>query len=289
MDAVLIGVRFSHFSAAMLLFGIAAFEAGLLPAELRTRLDWWKPLRAALVAVLVVTAGLWFMLETAGIGNGWSDALNPQLLAAVATDTAFGEAWMVHLALTALLVPASWLRGDAGRVIFALAVAVVLGSLGFVGHATMQDGAEGLVHRLNQVVHLLAAGFWAGALLPVLACLLVMRTARQDAVVALRRFSGLGHVAVALTLVTGVVNTALVLGTWPVDFASPYQALLAGKIVLVLAMVGLALFNRYVSTPRLKVDADKATRALVAGTIGEIVLGAAVIALVSAFATFDPV
>ena len=98
-----------------------------------------------------------------------------------------------------------------------------------------------------------------------------------------------GGLAVAATLVTGVVNTWLVLGAWPLDFASPYQALLALKIALVMAMVGIALYNRYVSTPRLAGTPERAARALVRGTIAEIVLGTGIIALVSAFATFDPV
>ena len=93
----------------------------------------------------------------------------------------------------------------------------------------------------------------------------------------------------ALTLVTGVVNTVLVLGAWPVDLNSPYQALLVLKILLVAVMVGIALYNRYVSTVQLGRRPESSARALVSGTIGEIVLGAIVIALVSAFATYAPV
>lgn len=278
----------------MLLLGIAAFEAGLLPAGLRTRFAWWAPLRALLVALLVVTGGLWFMLETANIGDGLADALNPSTLASVATDTMFGQVWVVRLVLIVLLVPALWLRGTAGRALFLVAVATVLGSLGFAGHAAMQDGLEGILHRLNHMLHLLASGFWVGSLLPLLACCVALRGDRAAALTTLHRFSGLGHLAVALTLITGVINTVLVLGSWPVDFGSPYQTLLAIKIVLVAAMIGVALYNRYVSTVRLAGEREAgeregSARALVAGTVGEIALGVIVIALVSAFATYDPV
>jgi putative copper resistance protein D len=250
---------------------------------------WWAPLRALLVGMLVVTGGLWFMLETANIGDGFADALNPSTLVAVATDTMFGQVWVVRLVLLVLLVPALWLRGTAGRALFLVAVATVLGSLGFAGHAAMQDGLEGIVHRLNHMLHLLASGFWVGSLLPLLACCVALRRDRAAALTTLHRFSGLGHLAVALTLVTGVMNTVLVLGSWPVDFGSPYQALLAIKIVLVAAMVGVALYNRYVSTVRLAGEREGSARALVAGTVGEMALGVIVIALVSAFATYDPV
>ena len=106
---------------------------------------------------------------------------------------------------------------------------------------------------------------------------------RADATLALSRFSGLGHIAVAVTLLTGILNTALTLGGWPVDFRSPYQLLLAVKIGLVAIMLSIALLNRYVLTPRL------AVRGLIIGTSAELLLGAAIIALVSAFATYDPV
>jgi putative copper resistance protein D len=289
VEALLIGVRFLHFGAAMLLLGIAAFEVGLLPPGLRTQFAWWAPLRVALVATLVVTGALWFMLETANAGDGLVDALNPDMLAAVATGTNFGQVWVMRLVLIALLIPVLWLRGTAGRVLFLVAVAAVLGSLGFAGHAAMQDGTEGIVHRLNHMAHLLASGFWVGSLLPLLACLVAVRSDPAAASTTLHRFSGLGHVAVALTLVTGVINTALVLGSWPTDFSSPYQALLALKIVLVALMVGVALYNRYVSTTRLVQHPERSARALVIGTIGEIALGAMVVAMVSAFATYDPV
>ena len=44
-------------------------------------------------------------------------------------------------------------------------------------------------------------------------------TLRDDAIVALRRFSSLGHRAVALVVLTGIGNTALILGIF---FLQPY-------------------------------------------------------------------
>jgi putative copper resistance protein D len=48
--------------------------------------------------------------------------------------------------------------------IVALLAALVLGSLGLVGHAVMRAGAFGLLNRPSHVIHLLAAGFWLGSL-----------------------------------------------------------------------------------------------------------------------------
>ena len=292
MDTALILCRFLQYGAAMLIFGIAAFAGFIAPDGLRDRFGVLTGRVSAMLAlVIALTAVGWFMLEAAEAGNGWADAVSPDTLAALAVETAFGQAWIWHLACVAVLLIGLGTRGNARRWAALVASVLVLASLGLVGHAAMQDGAIGMLHRLNDILHLLSSGFWVGCLVPLLVCLMQLRGAssRADSGTALRRFSGLGHVAVALALVTGLLNTTLVLHHLPLDPGSPYQLLLAIKIGLVLVMVGLALVNRYVTTPRLAFDAPRALRALAFGTAGEIVLGAIVIALVSAFATFDPV
>src|ERR1019366_3967632 len=135
-------------------------------------------------------------------------------------------------------------------------------------------------------VHLLAAGAWLGGLLPLVLCLRRHEgetRLRAEAGATLRRFSGLGHFAVALVVLTGAVNTALTLGVWPVDLSSPYQALLAAKIAIVAAMIGIALFNRYYLTPRIKKEPGAALRALTIASLAEVALGLGAPALVSAF------
>jgi len=44
---------------------------------------------------------------------------------------------------------------------------LLLLSLGWVGHAVEGQGATKLVHEINQMLHLLAAGLWLGGLLPL--------------------------------------------------------------------------------------------------------------------------
>lgn len=123
--------------------------------------------------------------------------------------------------------------------------------------------------------------------------MLVLRTLaipawRHESGVAVRRFSTAGHAAVAVVIATGAMNTVLVLGQWPIDPATPYQALLAMKIALVFIMTALAVVNRYILVPRMTRDRIRTIQALRLATVVEIGLGFGVIALVSAFGLIEP-
>jgi copper resistance protein D len=291
LTAAFIIIRFVHFAAAMSLFGASLFLAVLARPVLRAALARSTgPILAAASVIAAATAILWLLLVGGEMGGGWRDAFDPAVLSATLYETQFGSLWQGRLVLAlALLIVAPW-RCPPRSALIAILAGVNLASLGLAGHAAMRMGAEGVFERANQALHLTAAGFWLGALAPLLVCLRLLDdpALKNEAAAALRRFSGLGHVAVAAVLATGVVNTFMILGRWPGDFSSPYQACLAMKIATVAVMVLIALYNRYWLVPRLEGDAG-ASAALMRNTALEIGLGAIVLALVSAFATFEPV
>jgi copper resistance protein D len=291
VTVALIVVRFAHFVSAMFLFGASAFLAFLAPPSLRVPLG--RPLEPLFVIAAFLTAGtaaLWLLLEGGEMGNGWTDALNLDLLGDIIRGTQFGHVWLWRLFAALALILASQWRGKERPALVAILSALFLASLGLVGHAAMSEGLAGIIERANQGLHLAAAGFWLGALAPLAICLrrFADPVFKTDAALALRRFSGLGHVAVAIVMTTGVINTLMILRRPPIDFSSAYQACLAAKIVIVAAMVLIALYNRYVLVPRLGPPAC-ALAALKRNTIVEMVFGGIVLALGSALATFEPV
>lgn len=170
----------------------------------------------------------------------------------------------------------------------ALLAAITLGSLGLVGHATMDAGMMGLVNEGSQMLHLLASGFWVGSLLPLALCLRPSAGPKHlDGIdTTLHRFSGLGHIAVALVVGTGAINGWSIIGQ-TLDLTSTYDILLLTKIGLVAAMVGIAVINRYVFMPRIAHD-QAGLRQLRAGTVAEIVICFGVIALVSVLGVLAP-
>jgi putative copper resistance protein D len=105
---------------------------------------------------------------------------------------------------------------------------------------------------------------------------------------ALRRFSIMGHVAVALVVGTGAVDMLMVLGGLPVHWSSPYQLLLAIKIALVAGMIALSLINGYVLLPGIESEKDAAIETMRRQTIAELALAAGVLALVAVFGMLDP-
>ena len=240
-------------------------------------------------AIAAISALGWLVAEAVSMAGDWRSAFDPDTLEAVLFDTSFGGVWLLRLASLAALIVALALRSREAWVVPTLLLAFLLASLAWVGHSAMQTGALGLVHRANHAVHLIAAGAWFGGLIPFWLALSAYRDPglREDAVTAMRRYSSAGHGFVAIVVATGVVNVAMISGVSSLGRPTLYRALLIAKIALVLAMIGLALTNRYVLTPRLKRD-PLAFEALRRNCLSEVALGGLVVALVSVFALLDP-
>ncbi|MBP2562471.1 putative copper export protein [Neorhizobium galegae] len=75
---------------------------------------------------------------------------------------------------------------------------------------------------------------------------------RRHAASTMRRFSTLGHIAVALVLPSGAANTFLVIGHLPTDWQSPHPSKLLMEIGLVAIMTLMAVINRYAFVPLLQ-------------------------------------
>jgi copper resistance protein D len=282
--------RFAHFLAAMLTFGASAYLWLYAPGRLMLALSP-AVRRLTLVGsvVALLTAAVWLALESASMADDPSAALDPATIGAVLTDTAFGHAWAAHLVLAAALVAVVVFGSQSSWAASSIAAGALLASLGLVGHAAMQTGVEGVLHRMNHAVHLLTAGAWIGGLVPFVMCLdaYSRNCLRGEAVAAMMRFSFAGHFIVAAIVLTGAVNVALTSGRPPIPPDTPYRALLDAKIVIVAAMILLAIVNRYALVPRLKTSVN-ALAEMPALTLINVALGTLTIALVSVFSLLDP-
>ncbi|HYA71566.1 MAG TPA: copper homeostasis membrane protein CopD [Roseiarcus sp.] len=290
MESALALCRFAHFLSAMALFGASVYVRLLAPPDLaRALAPAARRIAAIAIPVAALSALVWLALEAASMADSWSGLVDADVLQGVLMDTAFGVVWQGRLVVAlALVIALASGRQGPSSVTLALS-GLLLASLCLVGHASMQAGAVGALHRANHVLHLLATGAWLGGLPLFALCLRAYRDAvlRGEAVSAMRRFSFWGQFDVALVVLTGAVNVALTSGAAPFPATTPYRALLAMKIALVATMISIALLNRYVLAPRLKPGAP-ALGILLRTSLAEIAFGAAVVALVSAFGLLDP-
>ena len=288
LDILLATARFLHYAAAIQLFGATVFSAILLPQGLRASLS--RPilnLERISATVLLLSGIAWLMASAASMGDGLQDAVNPSVIGTVLADTEFGHVWGPRLVICTLAIVAATFPGDRARWISVLFATLALGSLGLVGHATIDSGPLGLINETSQALHVLSSGFWLGALLPLLFLLALIRDPARASLAdgALRRFSGLGHIAVAILLLSGVANTWFVIADKP-NLGAPYQQLLLVKIGLAGLMCVMAIVNRYLFLPA--IPRESGTRQLVRGTIIEVVLGALILALVALIGIMAP-
>lgn len=288
LSACYIALRFIHFMSLMLLFGCMAYTVLMAPRSFRDvlagRLEViWRPA----VKVSLASACLLLFAQAGIMGDGWGDVITPSVWLAV-LGTQFGHIWIWLLILSFASVMVLFVapKGMQQLLLFLACLQLVL--MACIGHATLHSGGIGILHRLNHGVHLLSASFWVGGLPPLIVCMYLAGRTKwyEPAIAAMMRFSRYGHLAVAAVIISGMINTVLIVG-WNAPFDSHYFRLLLLKIVLVAVMVILALINRYWLVPKLNQSA-LAKQQFIKLTWLEVILSAAVLLLVSLFATQEP-
>ncbi|TQC76929.1 copper homeostasis membrane protein CopD [Pantoea dispersa] len=285
-----IGLRALHFLALFLLTGSAFYTALLAPARYRPVLTQrWRRLMGYSAVLSLLSALLMLAAQTGLMSGDWRSIASIDVWLAV-LGTRFGAVWRWVILFALLSTLALRLRGNLRQQALLATALLQLVALAGVGHAAMRDGMPGLLQQGNHALHLIAAAFWAGGLLPLL---LLMREARNiawrtDAIRSMMRFSRYGHLAVALAIVTGTVNSLLIAGT-PLNWtATLWSELLVSKALLVALMVLIALLNRYLLVPRFRLAASRAPKLFIRLTQLELLLALIVIGLVSVFATLSP-
>jgi len=290
LSTLWIALRALHFLAVLLLAGSAFYTALLAPRRYRPVLAQRLHRILVTTALLSLISALLMLATQTGLMSGdWRNVSDVETWLAV-LSTRFGAIWRWELAFALVSMSAFLWRGILRQQVLLVSGLLQLIALAGVGHAAMRDGLPGLLQQSNHALHLIAAAFWTGGLYPLL---ILMREARHiafrtDAIRCMMRFSRYGHLAVALALLTGVINSWLIAGSplnWP---ATLWSAMLVMKVMLVMMMVGIALINRYYLVPRFRVAGSQALQNFIRLTQLELLLAVVVVGLVSVFATLSP-
>jgi copper resistance protein D len=293
-EAALIAARFLHFASVLAVFGLAVFPLYTYPSSggpPPARLTRWLRLRLRLSAVLALLSGIsWAYLTVANMTGSLTGAADADALWSVFGETGFGRVWIARLALIVTLLVS--VRGckSSGHPdwITAGVSGVILATLAGVGHTHVSDGAAHVLHISADGTHLLAAGAWLGGLLPLSYVLAVARRSpspehRADANVALLRFSGVGYMAVAALVVSGLINSWFLVGSVSALTVSPYGQLLLAKLCLFAGMLALAALNRFWLVPSLIKAMVPVESAVLFARLRRHVLGEQTLALIIVF------
>jgi putative copper resistance protein D len=297
METALVLARIAQYLGAAALFGVPLFLIYAFRTPHGVDLRWAKPTSAAAAGLVLVSAASYLLAQTANMAGDVAAATDPEVLGGVLADSAMGWAISARLLAAAVALVVALATRSAHVALSVLGAAILL-SFAWTGHGAASEGPGGLVHLGADLLHLLAAGVWIGAL--VAFALLLWRPGRSVESLAalhgaLSGFSGVGSAAVAAIVASGLVNSWFLVGPTrlPALFTTPYGLALTAKLVLFLGMLLLAARNRFRHTPALARamagDAEPALRSLRTSVFIEAALGFGVLALVGVLGMMVPI
>lgn len=260
-------VRWLHLAASIQLVGV--FVAMLLAGRIdKPTARAWQARLMRWVRVLALVAplsGVALLAHQVARVTGRAGAtVEPAAWLTVLGQTQFGTVWLVRHAVLGLVAALVLLREEersaadrlAFRVQALLLAALGLAGMAWAGHAAAAAPLLDVPAALVDAVHLVAAGAWLGALLPLA---LLLRAAAAEAgadsrphvVLTIRRFSAVALVAMIALVVTGSAGAWIQLGDVASLVGTPYGWLLLTKIGLLLPVLTLAAVNRSRLLPQL--------------------------------------
>ena len=200
--------------------------------------------KVAVIAALIGLAvlALRFGIRAARIsGMGLSGAVDPMMLGFV-WDSPLGAA-AIWRGAGELLVVALLIRGIVGLSAGLIGALLIAVSYTFVGHS-LGDPSWLLASLLT--LHLLAAAFWIGALLP-----LRHAVGQPEGARLLHRFGNVASLTVALLVVVGLIFAWLMTGSFSNLLSTAYGKTLLAKLGVVSGLMALAALNKLRFVPAL--------------------------------------
>lgn len=302
-DSIGIALRFGLYVDLMLLLGLPLF--GLYSLKGRERVSGAVlPFRLMLAGTaalgLLLSIASMVVMASAMSGETAFAELRPHLEMMV-LETDMGLAWVVRivaLVVGGLAVMLNHRAPGVGLLVATIAGGIALASLAWNGHGAMDEGIRRVWHFTTDILHLLAAGVWLGALvaLALMAKAHVLQTEERIRLLAraVTRFELVGALIVVVITVTGVVNYLFIVGLELDDlFLSTYGILLFIKVTLFAGMLVLAALNRFHLGPFLQRSLRNgqywvAANALRRSVVMELAAAVLIVGLVAWLGTLSP-
>ena len=301
-EGTIVSARLLQFGSALVLFGsplfyLYCFESAAAIKPPRWR--WQSVIQIAAAGGALTGTVIWISLQTIQI----FDTLDTESVWTVLTGTGFGRMAVLRIGLIILAFALFFILRSGGWswIAQALLGGAVVSSFAWSGHGVRDEGVAGVFHLGGDLLHLLGAGVWFGALVPLGLLILMSLRTRSDKYAyftydALERFSGIGPAVVAVLVLTGLINSWFLIG---IDrpgalFTTLYGQLLLIKLVFFAGMLALAAANRYRLSPGLGAalrdgeGMETALQKLRWSVLSETALALLVLLTVSWFGTLEP-
>ena len=261
-DWGMVAIRLGLYLSLMLLVGLAAFPLYSLSKterDDRTILDV-NGLLSIMATTSIALSALAFLALVANMAGTTLTSPDLEVVRSILLETPIGSAWALRMAaLLAAVAATLFLPTGTKRLLVAtIAGGVALGTLVWTGHAGATDGPLSLLHKISDILHMLAAAIWIGSILAFLLLLSPSPSRWSDhrlsiAHRALEKFSRVGTICVSIVVATGLLNGQILVGIQNASrlTESTYGFLLLLKVAFFGAMLLLAAKNRWRLTPDL--------------------------------------
>jgi putative copper export protein len=232
---------FSHW-----LLGSVLFNYFILPAGGPSALEIDRNRFQYLLLPTFISSSAWMIFSAYAMTESWA----PDEIWTAMSETKFGHIWCARVILifTALLSFKKVKNFGAGPLllvsfVFALPLFSVL-----TGHAAAQADRT-LLRVLTDFIHSLAVGTWTGGLWALIFWL-KRRTLFSDikpevSFRLVKRFSHFAIISTGLIGLTGIAMGLLAGISWKEPLATTYGQLMAAKLALFLAVLGIASVNQF--------------------------------------------
>lgn len=280
--------RYAHLLSGMQLFGWSFFICFFCHHNIaRHIVDRSKTVIIFLAWLSLLSAVMMLPIQAA-IMTGEMGAITHLSVWRLVLSTEFGLHWRWVIVFSCIYTMMVYVRHILYFPWPLLAVASLhIASSALVGHTLMNSGWLGMSHRFISIVHGISTSWWFGCLWPLIMTVQMAKIEEHQhaAMVALKRYSGYGHVFVALIIISGLLEIPMIFDSIIPKAVNTYVALLLIKVLLVGAMVGLAIYNRYWIVRKYQADPVLFLRIC----YGELLLALLVIGLVAVFVDFSPI
>lgn len=168
-DPLLVAIRLALFAILMATVGLAAFNLYALNRIERERdVAFDARILFRVITLLGTIASVIGMLMVAAAMDGVSIvSVRAEMIWMLVTETEIGAAGLVRvgaLIIALLLCLTDKLTLTALSASIGLLACIALASLVWTGHAGATEGTVGALHRVSDIVHMIAAALWLGGI-----------------------------------------------------------------------------------------------------------------------------